>query len=77
MSNKQITMFDHLSKRYGITKTWVASQLNMTRQAFDYALERGFNEREIEIIEEAIQKAGKDLSTFKVPSSLKYKKEAA
>ncbi len=77
MSNKRITMFDHLSKRYGITKTWVASQLNMSKQAFDYALERGLRPEEVEIIEQAITKAGKDLIEFKVPYTLKQKKEAA
>lgn len=81
MSNKRITMFDHLSKRYGISKTWMAEQLNLSFHAFKYATEeRKLRPEEAEVLEKAIQSAGRELSQFKIPASLiekEKRKEAA
>jgi hypothetical protein len=77
MSKNSVTMFDYLSKKYGISKTWMASQLGMSYHAFLYALERGLTEDEVLIMEEAIRSAGKDLMAFKVPANLKQKKMVA
>ena len=83
MSNK-ISMFDYLFENYGISKSWIASQIGVSRQYFQYAEDRGFTPEEVVAIERAIalkarelQSRAKDLKDFKVPEQLKQRKEAA
>jgi DNA-binding phage protein len=75
----KITMLDHLSRKTGISKTWMAEQIGMSYEAFYYALQRGLRPAEIEILEAAFREVGRELIRFKVPEHLKQeeKEEAA
>jgi len=77
----KITMLDYLSKKTGIPKTWMAEQLGMSKQAFDYALERGLRDDEVQVLESAFRETSHFLEHFKFPNNLKNKhrkeKEAA
>lgn len=71
------SIFDEFKNICGISKTWIAEQLGLTRQGFDYAIERGLKEIEVEILEAVFCSMGRELANFTTPDHLLQKKEAA
>ena len=53
-----------LTKQTGITKTFLAVSLRKSREAFDYALERGLRPAEEKQLDNALKKSGNALLNF-------------
>jgi hypothetical protein len=54
----------NLTKQTGITKTFLAVSLKKSREAFDYALERGLRPAEEKQLNNALKKSGNTLLSF-------------
>jgi len=74
-------MFEDLSKKYQISKSWIADQIGVSRQYFQFALSRGLTPQEVQAIERIIAKKAlelklraKDLEKFQIPEKFKQKK---
>lgn len=78
MGKKKIeNPLEALCDRCGITKTWLAKQLGMSREAFTYALVRGLRPEEVEVLEYALKLSAKEMASFQIPTSFKQQKRKA
>ncbi len=73
--SKSTNMIDHINKKYGISKTWIAAQIGLTLPALHYALERGLYPHEARQLESSLRAAGNFFLNFSVPEKLKYKEK--
>lgn len=60
-----------LTKQTGITKTFLAVSLRKSREAFDYALERGLRPAEEKQLNNALRKSGNALLNFETKNLTK------
>jgi len=66
---------DRFSKATGITKTWLAAQLDMSPHAFHYALKRGLSEEEAYILDDAISTITREMNAFDAKDLIKTEGE--
>ena len=62
--------FKQIKDQYGVSLTWLASKLGMTRQAFQYACKRGLSPEEAKLLQQALHDSGHRLTAIKVPDEL-------